>query len=65
MRSSFAVLIGLLLAGGAAPTVRAESTAHQDQLIESYFAIWDQDANVTADNVAKLYAPSLVYYGLP
>ena len=49
----------------AASGAHGESTPRQDQLIASYFAIWDRDGNVTSDNVAKLYAPSLVYYGHP
>lgn len=43
----------------------AVSTPRQDSLIGGYFAIWDRDSNVTLDNVAKLYAPNLLYYGHP
>ena len=31
----------------------------------SYFAIWDDDGGVTLDNVTKLYAPRVIYYGHP
>lgn len=52
-----------LIALTVAPSAQAQSTPRQDDLIGSYFAIWDQNGNVTADNVAKLYAPRLIYYG--
>ncbi len=43
----------------------ADSTPRQDALIGSYFAIWDDDSHVTFENVQKLYASSVVYYGHP
>ncbi|MDX7951112.1 hypothetical protein P7D22_07950 [Lichenihabitans sp. Uapishka_5] len=55
-----AIVAGLTLGSAAAV---AQSSPHQDALISSYFSIWDQDGNVTPDNVAKLYAPRLIYYG--
>ena len=61
----FATATTALLAMGSLTTAWAQSTPRQDQLIASYFAIWDQNGNVTAENVAKLYAPTLVYYGHP
>ena len=41
----------------------AQSTPRQDALVDSYFAIWDRDSNVTLANVRRLYASNLIYYG--
>lgn len=41
----------------------AASTPRQDALLESYFAIWDDNRNLTPDTLAKLYARQVVYYG--
>jgi hypothetical protein len=55
------VLAGLVI--GAATGASADSTPRQDALLRSYFAIWDRDADVTMDNVRRLYGPHIVYYG--
>ena len=65
MRGGFAIGLSGVVALAAATAAQAASTPRQDELIASYFAIWDRNGNVTADNVAKLYAPNLVYYGHP
>ena len=65
MGHGFGIGVGVLLACAGISAAEAQSTPRQDALIASYFAIWDRDGNVTADNVAKLYAPTLVYYGHP
>jgi hypothetical protein len=57
--------IGAAFIGLAATQAVAQSTPRQDELIANYFAIWDQDSHVTPDNVARLYASRLVYYGHP
>lgn len=59
-----ALVIAALMMGmvGAAA---AESTPRQDALIRSYFAIWDNDADVTMRNVQRLYGPEVIYYGHP
>lgn len=57
---AIAATLGLL-----ATQAMAASTPRQDALVESYFSIWDQDSNVTLDNVRRLYGSRLVYYGRP
>ena len=59
-----AFVMAAMIGMAAAPAIAA-STPHQDALVDSYSAIWDDDANVTAQNVAKLYAPDIDYYGHP
>lgn len=49
--------------GWAVTGAVAASTPHQDALIGNYFAIWDDNSRVTPENVAKLYASRLIYYG--
>ena len=53
-----AALLGLTASNGM-----AASTPEQDKLVSSYFAIWDDDGNVTPANVERLYAWSSTYYG--
>ena len=57
--------LGIALLGLQTAPVSAASTPRQDALIAGYFAIWDDDAQVTPDNVRKLYASRLIYYGHP
>lgn len=59
------VVVLALGLGVAATQAFAASTPRQDDLVASYFSIWDDDAHVTPDNVRKLYAPQLTYYGHP
>ena len=48
-----------------ATQVAAQSSPRQDAMVNSYFSIWDQDRNVTLENVRHLYASHLIYYGHP
>jgi hypothetical protein len=41
----------------------AASTPRQDAMLSDYFAIWDNNRNVTPETVARLYARRIVYYG--
>lgn len=41
----------------------ADSTPAQDALIGSYFSFWDRDSHITPENVDKLYARRIIYYG--
>ncbi|MCW6507651.1 hypothetical protein [Lichenifustis flavocetrariae] len=50
---------------GAATSADAASTPRQDELIGAYFAIWDDNSRVTRDNVERLYAANVIYYGHP
>lgn len=54
-----AILAGCLAASGA----RASSSPGQDAKLDSYFAIWADNGQVTQETVDHLYAPRVVYYG--
>ena len=60
-----ALMILLAVMSGATSPAVAASTARQDELIGAYFAIWDDDSRVTRENVDRLYAANVIYYGHP
>jgi hypothetical protein len=41
----------------------ARSAESPDALMDEFFANWDNNARVTAQSVAAVYAPEVVYYG--
>ena len=62
-RYGLAIAVLLSNDGAHAQPVDGGSRASAEQAIQAYLAMWSSNADITAANVDRFYAPEVTYYG--
>lgn len=57
------IIVAALVLLSLAPLRPAVAKEAPDAIMDQFFGIWDDDAHVTPQAVAALYAPRVTYYG--